>query len=165
MGRKKTSLTHVDEHGAPRMVDLGGKRPSRRSAVASGWIRMRPATLDAIRQNAIEKGNVLTVAQVAGVSAGKRAAEWIPLCHPLQIDVIDVFLTEDSDLPGVRVQARAGLTGRTGAEMEALVAVSAALLTVYDMCKALDRGMEIGGIQLLEKSGGRSGTWRRTAVS
>jgi cyclic pyranopterin phosphate synthase len=161
MTKKKSTLTHVDEHGAARMVDVGDKQPTRRSAVSEGWIRMEPATLSAIRDNAIEKGDVLTVAKVAGVAAGKRASDWIPLCHPLQIDVIDVSLELDPDLPGVRVQARVGLNGRTGAEMESLVAVSAALLTVYDMCKALDRGMEISAVRLVEKRGGRSGTWRR----
>ena len=161
MSKRESKLTHVDEHGAARMVDVGGKEASQRSAIAEGWIRMQPSTLDAIRQNAVEKGDVLTVAMIAGVNAGKRTSEWIPLCHPLQIDVVDVSLTLDDDLPGVRVEARVGLTARTGAEMEALVAVSAALLTVYDMCKALERGMEIGTIRLLEKSGGRSGTWRR----
>jgi cyclic pyranopterin phosphate synthase len=164
MAEKKPKLTHVDAHGRARMVDVGEKDPTRRSASAEGWIRMQPATLAAIRQNTVEKGDVLTVAQIAGVTAGKRAAEWIPLCHPLQIDLIDVSLTLDEDLPGVRVQARVGLTGRTGAEMEALVAVSAALLTVYDMCKALDREMEIRTIRLVEKRGGRSGTWQRRAT-
>jgi cyclic pyranopterin phosphate synthase len=153
-------MSHIDDQGAARMVDVGDKKASRRTATAEGSIRMQPATLEAIRQNAVEKGDVLTVAKVAGISAGKRAAEWIPLCHPLQIDVIDVSLTLDDDLPGVKVEARAELTGRTGAEMEALVAASAALLTVYDMCKALDRGMEFS-VRLIEKSGGRSGTWQR----
>ncbi len=143
------------------MVDVGDKEATRRTATASGWIRMGSATLEAIGQNDLAKGDVLTVAQVAGVAAGKRAAEWVPLCHPLQIDVIDVSLTLDEQLPGVKVEARAGVTGRTGAEMEALVAVTAALLTVYDMCKAVDRGMELGGISLTEKRGGRSATWRR----
>ena len=161
MASKKRKMSHVDDQGAARMVDVGDKKEARRTAIAEGSIRMQPATLEAIRQNALEKGDVLTVAKVAGISAGKRAAEWIPLCHSLQIDVIDVSLTLDDDLPGVKVQARAGLTGRTGAEMEALVAASAALLTVYDMCKALDREMEIGTIRLVEKSGGRTGTWRR----
>jgi cyclic pyranopterin phosphate synthase len=161
MTGKKSKLTHVDEHGAARMVDVGEKDVTRRSAIAEGSIRMQASTLESIRQNSIKKGDVLTVAQIAGVTAGKRTADWIPLCHALQIDVIDVSLTLDEHLPGVRVRARAGLTGRTGAEMEALVAVSAALLTVYDMCKGLDRGMEIGSIQLIEKSGGRSGTWQR----
>jgi cyclic pyranopterin phosphate synthase len=160
MASKKRKMSLVDDQGAARMVDVGDKKEARRTAIAEGSIRMQPATLEAIRQNALEKGDVLTVAKVAGISAGKRAAEWIPLCHPLQIDVIDVSLTLDDDLPGVKVQARAGLTGRTGAEMEALVAASAALLTVYDMCKALDRGMEFT-IRLVEKSGGRSGTWQR----
>ncbi len=164
MAEKKPKLTHVDAHGRARMVDVGEKDLTQRSATAEGWIRMQPATLAAIRQNTVEKGDVLTVAQIAGVTAGKRAAEWIPLCHPLQIDLIDVSLTLDEDLPGVRVQARVGLTGRTGAEMEALVAVSAALLTVYDMCKALDREMEIRTIRLVEKRGGRSGTWQRRAT-
>ena len=161
MGFKKRKMSHVDDQGAARMVDVGGKDATRRTAVAEGSIQMQPATLDAIRRNTVEKGDVLTVAKIAGVTAGKRAAEWIPLCHPLQIDVVDVSLTLDDDLPGVKVEARAGVTGRTGAEMEALVAASAALLTVYDMCKALDRGMELSTIRLVEKSGGRSGTWQR----
>jgi cyclic pyranopterin phosphate synthase len=162
MADEKRRLTHLDEHGAARMVDIGDKDPTRRSATAEGWIRMEPDTLAAIRQNEVEKGDVLTVAKIAGIAAAKRTAEWIPLCHSLAIDRIDVSLTLVDDLPGVTVTARADLTGRTGAEMEALVATSAALLTVYDMCKALDRGMEIGSIRLVEKSGGRSGTWRRT---
>jgi cyclic pyranopterin phosphate synthase len=160
MTAKKRKMSHVDDQGAARMVDVGDKGESRRTAIAEGAISMQPATLDAIRQNTVEKGDVLTVAKVAGITAGKRAADWIPLCHPLQIDAIDVSLTLDEDLPGVKVTARAGLTGRTGAEMEALVAASAALLTVYDMCKALDRGMELS-VRLVEKSGGRSGTWQR----
>jgi len=143
------------------MVDVGEKEASQRSAIAEGWIRMQASTLDAIRQNDVEKGDVLTVARIAGINSAKRTSEWIPLCHPLQIDVVDVSLSLDDNLPGVWVVARVGLTARTGAEMEALVAVSAALLTVYDMCKALERGMEIGTIRLVEKSGGRSGTWRR----
>jgi len=160
MGLKGRKMSHIDDRGTARMVDVGDKRESRRTATAEGSICMEPATLEAIRQNAVAKGDVLTVAKLAGISAGKRAAEWIPLCHPLQIDVIDVSLTLVEDLPGVKVTARAGLTGRTGAEMEALVAASAALLTVYDMCKALDRGMEFH-VRLIEKSGGRSGTWQR----
>ncbi len=164
MAERKPKLSHVDAHGRVQMVDVGGKEPSRRTASAEGWICMQPATLAAIRQNAVEKGDVLAVAQIAGITAGKRAAEWIPLCHSLQIDLIDVSLTLEEDLPGVRIEARAGVTGRTGAEMEALVAVSAALLTVYDMCKALDRTMEISAIRLVEKRGGRSGTWQRRAT-
>jgi len=161
MSKKESKLTHTDEHGTARMVDVGEKEVSQRSAIAEGWIRMQPSTLDAIRQNTVKKGDVLTVARIAGINAAKRTSEWIPLCHPLQIDLVDVSLRLDDNLPGVGVEARVGLTARTGAEMEALVAVSAALLTVYDMCKALERGMEIGTVRLLEKSGGRSGTWRR----
>lgn len=154
-------LSHVDREGRVRMVDVGAKEVGRRSAIAEGWIRMRPETLQTIRQNEIEKGDVLTVAQIAGITAAKRTAQWIPLCHPLPIDGIDVSLTLDEDLPGVRAQARAQVTAKTGAEMEALVAVTAALLTVYDMCKAVEKGMEIGEVRLLEKTGGRSGSWRR----
>ncbi len=162
MSPKKGKLTHVDEAGAAQMVDVGGKRPTRRTAVATGQIRMRIDTLNAIRDNAVAKGDVLTVAKIAGISAAKRTSDWIPLCHPLPIDVIDVGLSLDPNLPGVRVQARSVVEARTGAEMEALVAVSAALLTIYDMCKAVDREMEIGAIRLLEKSGGQGGTWKAT---
>jgi cyclic pyranopterin phosphate synthase len=161
MADDKPDLTHVNERGEVRMVDVGDKDATRRSATAEGWIRMEPATLDAVRKNTVAKGDVLTVAKIAAISAAKRTPDWIPLCHPLIIDVIDVSLTLDDDLPGVKVVARTGLTGRTGAEMEALVAASAALLTVYDMCKAVDRAMEIGPIRLVEKRGGRSGTWHR----
>jgi cyclic pyranopterin phosphate synthase len=161
MEENTPKLTHVDDRGRIRMVDIGAKEPTRRSAIAEGWITMQPATLTAIEQNTVTKGDVLTVAQIAGIAAGKRAAEWIPLCHPLAIDEIDVSLILEHDLPGIRVQARAQVTARTGAEMEALVAASAVLLTCYDMCKGRDRGMEIGPIRLLEKTGGRSGTWRR----
>ncbi|NIR45202.1 MAG: cyclic pyranopterin monophosphate synthase MoaC [Gemmatimonadetes bacterium] len=161
MADDKHRLTHIDEEGRARMVDVGDKDATHRLAVAEGWVRMLPDTLQAIRANKVQKGDVLTVAQIAGIAAAKRTSDWIPLCHPLQIDAINVSLTLVDDIPGVKVEARASLTGRTGAEMEALVAVSSALLTVYDMCKAIDRGMEIGPIRLVEKSGGRSGTWRR----
>jgi cyclic pyranopterin phosphate synthase len=159
-GRRK--LTHLagDDRGV-RMVDVGEKEATRRFARAEGHVRMARETVEAVRASGVAKGDVLTVAQIAGIAAAKRTAEWIPLCHPLQIDSIDVSLTPDEELPGVRVEARTSLTGRTGAEMEALVAVSAALLTVYDMCKSIDRGMEIGELRLVEKGGGRSGTWRR----
>lgn len=154
-------LTHEDAQGRVRMVDVGDKEVTRRSATARGWIRMKPETLAAIRRNQIAKGQVLAAAQIAGIATGKRAHEWIPLCHPLAIDSIDVSLTPDDELPGVRVETRSRVTARTGAEMEALVAATAALLTVYDMCKGIDRGMELGEIRLVEKTGGRSGTWRR----
>lgn len=159
-GRQK--LTHLaEDDGGARMVDVGEKEPTRRFARAEGRICMAPETVQAVRASGLAKGDVLTVAQIAGIAAAKRTADWIPLCHPLQIDSIDVSLTLDDELPGVRVEARTFLTGRTGAEMEALVAVSAALLTVYDMCKGIDRGMEIGELRLAEKRGGRTGTWRR----
>lgn len=144
------------------MVYVGGKPVTRRRAVAEGAIRMNPETLEAIRRNRNEKGNVLAVAQVAGILGAKRTAEWIPLCHPLPLDVVDVRLTLADDLPGVRVEVETSVEARTGVEMEALVGASAALLTVYDMCKALDRGMEIGPVRLVEKAGGGSGTWRRS---
>ena len=144
-------LTHEDARGRVRMVDDGDKEISRRTATARGWIRMKPETLAAVRRNEIAKGHVLAAAQIAGIAAGKRAHEWIPLCHPLTVDLVDVSLTLDDELPGVRVESQSRVTARTGAEMEAMVAVSAALLTVYDMCKGIDRGMELGEIQLIEK--------------
>ena len=143
------------------MVDVGSKPVTRRRAVAEGWIRMRAETLGEIRKNRNRKGNVLAVAQMAGILAAKRTAEWIPLCHPLPLDLVDVRLTLEDELPGVRVEVEACAEARTGVEMEALVGAAAALLTVYDMCKAVDRGMEIGPLRLVEKEGGRSGTWRR----
>lgn len=161
MTERPPKLTHTDDDGEVRMVDVGDKAVSRRIAIAEGSIRMRPATLEAIRARTLEKGEVLATARIAGIMAAKRTAEWIPLCHPLQIDRIDVSLSLDSQLAGVLARAEVGVTARTGAEMEALVAVSAALLTVYDMCKGIDREMEIGAVRLLEKRGGRSGSWRR----
>ena len=159
MGR----LTHQDEHGRPRMVDVGGKAETRRTAVAEGFIRMRPTTLEALQAGRTPKGDPLLVAQVAGVQASKRTAELIPLCHPLPVTSVDVELAADPDLPGVRAEATARVTGRTGVEMEALTAVSVALLTVYDMLKAVDRHMQVEGIRVIEKAGGRSGNW--SAVS
>ncbi|HET8657354.1 MAG TPA: cyclic pyranopterin monophosphate synthase MoaC [Longimicrobiaceae bacterium] len=154
------AFTHLDDRGNPRMVDVGEKPVTQRRAVAEGHIRMSAATLSAIVAGELPKGNVLVVAQIAGISAAKRTADLIPLCHPLPITSVRVEVEADEGLPGVRVQAEVRVTGRTGVEMEALTAVSAALLTVYDMCKARDRAMEIGAIRLLRKEGGRSGTWR-----
>lgn len=151
------SLTHQDETGRPRMVDVGEKEESRRMAIAEGVIRMAPPTLDALQEGRTPKGDPLLVAQLAGIQAAKRTADLIPLCHPLPLTSVDVELAPDADLPGVRAIARARVTGRTGVEMEALTAVSVALLTVYDMLKAIDGGMKIDGIRLLEKTGGRSG--------
>ncbi|MBM4372900.1 MAG: cyclic pyranopterin monophosphate synthase MoaC [Deltaproteobacteria bacterium] len=143
-------LTHVDGEGRARMVDVGAKVPLRRRAVAAGRIELAAGTVAAIRSNALKKGDVLTVAQVAGIQAAKRCADWIPLCHPLPLTHVDVRLAVDDG--GVTATAEASCTGPTGVEMEALTAVSAALLTVYDMCKAVDKAMVLEGIRLLEKT-------------
>jgi cyclic pyranopterin phosphate synthase len=152
-------FTHLDERGNPRMVDVGEKEVTRRVAVAEGRIRTAPETVAAIAGGYTPKGNVLTVAQLAGIMAAKRTAELIPLCHPLPITAVEVELRLDPEMPGVIARAQVRVDGKTGVEMEALTAVTAALLTVYDMCKALDRGMEIGAVRLLHKEGGRSGVW------
>lgn len=152
-------FTHLDAAGNPRMVDVGDKDPTRRRAVAEGWIRTSPETLRAIRDGAVPKGNVLVVAQLAGITGAKRTSDLIPLCHPLPITGVEVRMELDEEIPGVRAEAEVSVDGKTGVEMEALTAVASALLTVYDMCKAHDRGMEIGGIRLLRKEGGRSGLW------
>jgi cyclic pyranopterin phosphate synthase len=154
-----SSFTHLDEQGRPRMVDVGEKAVTRRAAVAEGRIRMSAETLAAIVGGDTPKGNVLLIAQLAGITGAKRTADLIPLCHPLPLTSVEVELAPDPALPGVRATAVAKVDGKTGVEMEALVAVSCALLTVYDMCKARDRGMAIEGIRLLRKEGGRSGTW------
>ena len=152
-------LTHQDETGRPRMVDVGGKPETERLAVAGGSIIMQPATLEALRDGRTPKGDPLQVAQVAGIMAAKRTPELIPLCHPLPLTQVDVSFELDDQLPGVRVQATARVHGRTGVEMEALTAVTVALLTVYDMLKGIDRALQLTGIRLLRKEGGRSGTW------
>ncbi|MBM3318000.1 MAG: cyclic pyranopterin monophosphate synthase MoaC [Candidatus Eisenbacteria bacterium] len=153
------AFTHLDERGRVRMVDVGRKRATAREAVAAGSIRMSRAALDLLRGGEIAKGNVLAVAKTAAILAAKRTAELIPLCHPLLPAHIEVDFT----LKRTRIEIAAAvrLTGRTGAEMEALTAVAVAALTIYDMCKAVDRAMVIGEIRLLEKSGGRSGRYRR----
>ena len=155
------SLSHLDEQGRARMVDVGEKEPARRTAVAEGWVRMSPEAFALLADGANRKGDVLAVSEVAGVMAAKRTAELIPLCHPVGLDVAQVTVTPDPELPGVRVRSVAVVTARTGVEMESLVAVSVACLTVYDMVKAADRAVEIGGIRLVEKTGGRSGDWQR----
>ena len=153
-----TKLTHLDETGAARMVDVGGKTATVRSATASGHIRMLPATLQAVRDGSGPKGDVLAAARIAGIMAAKRTGDLIPLCHPLALDTVSVeFVFTES---GVEVNARAALTGKTGVEMEALTATSIALLTIYDMAKALEKGMVIENVRLLEKTGGKSGEWR-----
>lgn len=143
------------------MVDVGGKAESRRVAVAEGQITMSPQALAAIRDGAVPKGDVLAAARIAGIMAAKKTAELIPLCHPLALDSVTVDFAIETD--AVRVTASAALTGRTGVEMEALTAVSVALLTIYDMAKALDKGMVLSGIRLLEKRGGKSGDWKAPA--
>jgi cyclic pyranopterin phosphate synthase len=152
-------LSHVQADGTFRMVDVSEKAVTVRVAVASGAIRMRAETLEALRSHTLAKGDVVPVARLAGVLAAKRTADLIPLCHPLPLSGIDVVVTFDDSLPGVRVEGSVRTTAQTGVEMEALTAVSVALLTVYDMAKAVDRTMEITGITLREKRGGRSGSW------
>jgi cyclic pyranopterin phosphate synthase len=147
------------------MVDVTGKEETRRRAVAEGAIRMAPETLSAILEGRTPKGNVLQVAQIAGIQAGKRTSDLIPLCHVLPGASLAVDLWDDQELPGIRVRAEATVGGQTGVEMEALTAASVALLTVYDMAKALDRRMSLEGIRLRSKEGGRSGTWVREAGS
>jgi cyclic pyranopterin phosphate synthase len=142
------------------MVDVADKPVSRRTAVAEGMVRMSPEAFALVRDNAVSKGDVLRVAEVAGVMGAKRTGELIPLCHPLTLDLVRVECTADATIPGVKVVATAVATGRTGVEMEALTAVSAACLTVYDMVKAVDRAMVVQGIRLLEKTGGTRGDWR-----
>jgi cyclic pyranopterin monophosphate synthase len=141
------------------MVDVTGKPDTERRARASGTIRMAPETLAAIRSNQVKKGDVLGVARIAGIMAAKRTSDLVPLCHPLPLDDIQVSLTIDESIPGVRAEAEARTTAKTGVEMEAIVAVSISLITVYDMAKAMDRGMTIGAISLRSKTGGSGGDW------
>ncbi len=150
-------LTHVGPSGDARMVEVGEKAVTRREAVAEGYVRMSAEALAAVVERRAKKGDVLGVAQIAGIQAAKRTGELIPLCHPLPIDGVDVLLAPVAD--GVRIEASVRCTGRTGVEMEALTAVSVAALTVYDMLKAVDKAMRVEGVRLLRKSGGRSGTW------
>ena len=152
-------LTHLDSHGAARMVDVGGKPETARSATATGRIRMSPETLAAVREGSGPKGDVLAVARIAGIVGAKKTAELIPLCHPLGLDSVTIEFAFLED--GVEVTATAGLTARTGVEVEAMTACCVALLTIYDMAKALDKAMVIGEVRLLKKTGGKSGTWRR----
>ena len=154
---KKATLSHVNARGSARMVDVGDKPPTARRARAGGEIRMSRAAWLAIKNNSAKKGDVLGVARLAGIQAAKRTADLIPLCHPLALSHVDVSLTLVAKPPMVRVEATVATVGPTGVEMEALTAVSVALLTVYDMVKSADKRMRIGAVRLLEKSGGRSG--------
>ncbi|WVT74791.1 cyclic pyranopterin monophosphate synthase MoaC [Sinorhizobium chiapasense] len=157
----KPTLTHLGGSGEANMVDVGDKAETVRIAVAEGHVRMKRETLALILEGDAKKGDVIGTARLAGIMAAKQTANLIPLCHPLMLTKVTVDITPDPALPGLRVEALAKLTGRTGVEMEALTAVSVACLTIYDMAKAADREMEIGGIQVVSKSGGRSGDFRR----
>jgi cyclic pyranopterin phosphate synthase len=154
------TLTHIDAAGEAHMVDVGDKTETVRSATAEGHVRMLPETLALILAGNAKKGDAIGTARLAGIMAAKKTSDLIPLCHPLMLTKVSVEIAEDAALPGLRVTATAKLTGKTGVEMEALTAVSVACLTIYDMAKAADKGMQIGGIQLLEKTGGKSGTYR-----
>ena len=154
-----SELSHIDAQGRAKMVDVSSKEVTARMARATGSIRMKPETLEAIRSNAVAKGDVLGVARIAGIMAAKRTAELIPLCHPLPLTDVSVDIAFDDALPGLRVEAAARTAAQTGVEMEAIVAVSVTLVTVYDMAKAVDKSMVIGEISLAEKVGGRSGHW------
>lgn len=155
-------LSHLDDRGRPRMVDVGAKPESERTAVAEGAVRMSPEAFELVAAQAVAKGDVLAVAEVAGTMGAKRTGELIPLCHPVGLDLVQVEARLEPELPGVRVTATAKATGRTGVEMEALTAVAVACLTVYDMVKAVDRGMVIEEVRLLSKTGGTRGDWRRS---
>lgn len=155
-----SALTHLDQSGAAAMVDVGDKAATERVAVAEGRVVMQPETVQLIREGNAKKGDVIGVARIAGIMAAKRTSELIPLCHPIGLTSVKVDVTLDDALPGVRIEGMAKVIGQTGVEMEALTAVSVACLTIYDMVKAVDRGMRIEGIRLLEKSGGQSGAYR-----
>jgi cyclic pyranopterin phosphate synthase len=156
-----SGLTHLDAQGQAHMVDIADKAVTSRRAIAEGRVVMEPATLDLIRTGDAKKGDVLGTARLAGIMAAKRTHELIPLCHPLMLSKVSLELTLDDTLPGVRVTAEVRVGGQTGVEMEALTAVSIACLTIYDMVKAVDRGMRIEAVQLLHKSGGKSGVYER----
>jgi cyclic pyranopterin phosphate synthase len=153
-------LTHLGQSGEANMVDVGDKADTTRTAIAEATVTMKPETLAMILAGDAKKGDVLGTARIAGIMAAKRTHELIPLCHPLLLTKVSVDIEPDDSLPGVRVTALARVTGKTGVEMEALTAASVACLTVYDMAKAVDRGMVISGIRVVEKTGGKSGNWR-----
>lgn len=155
-----SDLTHFDGNGDAHMVDVSDKAVTSRVATAAGYIKMTPETLDIISSGTAKKGDVLSVARLAGIMAAKKTSDLIPLCHPLPITKVAVDLVADTDLPGIRVEATVKTTGQTGVEMEALTAVSTACLTVYDMVKAVEKSMEIGGIHVTLKDGGKSGLYK-----
>ncbi|MDP2121382.1 MAG: cyclic pyranopterin monophosphate synthase MoaC [Hoeflea sp.] len=160
---REARLTHLAEDGSATMVDVGDKDDTMRVAEAEGHVRMKPETLELILAGNLKKGDVIGAARIAGIMAAKQTASLIPLCHPLALTKVSVEIEPDAALPGLRVRTLAKLTGKTGVEMEALMAASVACLTIYDMAKAVDRGMEIGGIRVLAKSGGKSGDWTMTS--
>lgn len=160
MPRRSKKLTHLTNRGEARMVDVSAKTATEREAVAEGRVLMQPKTLALVQTGNAKKGDVLGTARIAGIQAAKRTHELIPLCHPLPIAQVEVELMADADLPGIVVRARVKVAGKTGVEMEALTAVAVACLTIYDMVKAVERGMRIEGIRLIEKRGGRSGHYR-----
>jgi cyclic pyranopterin phosphate synthase len=155
------NFSHIDESGNVRMVDVGGKDVTRRSARARCKVLMDPSTLKAISENRIKKGNVLTAAKIAGIMAAKKVDELIPLCHPLPVDYISIDFSREDEKGFLEISSEVAVSARTGVEMEALQAVTQAALTVYDMCKSVDRGMVIADIRLMEKRGGKSGLWKR----
>jgi cyclic pyranopterin phosphate synthase len=157
---RRKNLTHLGARGEARMVDVSAKPATEREALAEGRVLMQPATLEMVRKGDAKKGDVLGAARIAGIMAAKRTHELIPLCHPLALSKVEVDVTPNAELPGIDVRARVKVTGPTGVEMEALTAVAVACLTIYDMVKAVERGMRIEGIRLVEKSGGRSGRYR-----
>lgn len=157
----KPQLTHIDESGAARMVDVGDKAETQRLAVASGRVDMEPGTLTLLAQGSHKKGDVLAVARIAGIQAAKKCSDLIPLCHPLMLNSVELDFELDHNNSAVLIEGRCKVSGKTGVEMEALTAVSVAALTIYDMCKAVDRGMVIGQIAVEHKQGGKSGDWRR----
>jgi cyclic pyranopterin phosphate synthase len=156
-----SKLTHFNEEGAVHMVDIGDKSITHRIAIASGFISMQADTLSLIKEGGHKKGDVLGIARTAGIMGAKKTSELIPLCHPISLTHINIDLNIDEDTASVYCECRAETDGKTGVEMEALTAVQVTLLTIYDMCKAVDRGMVISSIQLMEKSGGKSGLWKR----
>ncbi len=156
-----SELTHLDESGAARMVDVGAKAVTERVAVAGATVNMQSETLDLLERGAHRKGDVLAVARIAGIQAAKKCSDLIPLCHPLMLNAVEVDFRTDPQIGCVYIEASCKVSGKTGVEMEALTAVSVAALTIYDMCKAVDRGMQITDVGLLSKSGGKSGDWQR----
>ena len=153
--------SHFDAKGRARMIDVGAKPATAREAIARGKIELSAEALEMVRSGKAEKGDVLGVARIAGIQAAKRTSEWIPLCHPLPLDALELEFALQDEPPAIAIEARARTTAKTGVEMEALVAVSAAALAIYDMCKSIDRGMVIGDVRLVRKSGGKSGTYQR----